>query len=332
MAIAGALACGSGADATVPVSPDPKSAPVLPNPRPHADADAAPGPAEPSPSEVEPTPDLDPVPSVTTDIDPAVFHWSHGTDELALIEVIVRLDESPEAEVWRALSRAREGKTTAARDIGMRPRFARGDRWLVFGADEPVFRGKAKGFWPEQYGEDMVSLRIALGHGPEGLAVRARDWKGRPEVQARRGRSLESDDPQIGEVVEVLQRSIGMVAGQDVVELLERRPLTVNDVDAIAGRFCGGTYLVVLRAKSSPSSRESVVGVVVLGLDGRVTTVLPVERTTQSGHYVGDIIDLDGDGYEEAVVERSEESGAYQTLLYWREGQPQLEELVLEDA
>ncbi len=244
----------------------------------------------------------------------------------------MRLDDSPASETWRALSRDHEDRMKPARDIGMPDRFARGDRWIVFGPNESVFHGKAKGFWPESYGRDMASLRVVLGRGPEGLAVRTRDWKGRPENQARWGRALESDDPALVEVVDVLNRSIEQVAKPAVVELLHDRPLTVKDVYATPGRFCGGAYLVLLAARIGTSSRDSVAGVVVLGLDGRLTPVIEVEQTSGNGHYVWGTLDLDDDGYDEAVVERAEESGDYANLLYWREGQPMLEPLVLEDA
>ncbi len=326
-AFAGALACGSGTDSPVPVSPEPA---VIAE----RSTTAAPPDREttPPPSTVAPPPNLDPVPPITTDIDPSVFHWSHDSDEHAFIEVMVQLGDGPEAETWRSIARAHEGQTKPARDIGMPERFARGDSWIVFGADGSVFGGKAKGFWPAMYGEDMVLLRVVLGVGPEGVAVRARDWTGRPRNPARWGRGLEADDPKLGEVIEVLGRSIAMVAGPQVVALLERRPLTAKDVYVTPGRFCGGSYLVRLDARVDPNGRDSVAGIVILGLDGRLTPVIPVERTTTNRHYVWGTLDLDDDGYDEAVVERGEESGSFANLLYWREGQPQLEPLVLEPA
>jgi hypothetical protein len=307
--------------------------------RPRAEVPSA-SPAEvaeetpPAPSEVEspaiePAPVFDPPPPITTDVDPSIFQWAHPTDEDASLELLLHLDDGEESERLRGLARAQEGKTRPLTDIGWPKRFAKGDAWLIFTPDEPAFRAKVRGFWPTLYTDDLVEVRVLLGRAPEGLAVRPRDWKGRPLPAARWDRLLAADHPSMAEISKVLRQTPETVL---VAELLEQRALKSHELRAWTGRFPGGTHLVCIGARNDAAPDKSVAGVVLLDLEGRVTPIIPVAITPHVGHDVGAVLDLDGDGYEEAIVGRAGDSGTYEHLLYWREGRPVLEPLVDEDV
>lgn len=282
--------------------------------------------SEPEPHPVEPPPRVfDPPPPITTDIDPSIFQWAHPTDEDASLLLVLHLDDGADFERLRELARAQEGRTRALTDIGWPKRFAKGDAWLIFSSDEPGFRAKVRGFWPTLYGNGDVEVRVLLGRAPAGLAVRPRDWKGRSLPAVRWGRPLEDDDPAMAKISNVLLEAPETAL---LADLLEQRALATDDLAVWTGRFVGGTQLVCIGARNDAAPDKSVAGIVLLDLDGRVTPIVPVELTPDMGHHVGDILDLDGDGYEEAIIERAGDSGAYEHLLYWREGRPVLEPLV----
>lgn len=298
-----------------------------------ASAEAREQPSPPPPAiearPVEPAPAFDPPPPITTNVDPTIFQWAHPTDEDASLELVIHLDESVESERMRGLARAQEGRTRPLTDIGWPERFAKGDAWLIFTPDEPSVRAKVRGFWPTLYDDDTVELRVMLGRAPEGLAVRPRDWKDRPLPAVRWDQPLAVDHPSLAEIWKVLREApqTALVAG-----LLDQRALTADELHAWAGRFVGGTHLVCIGARNDAAPEKSVAGVVLLALDGRVTPIVSVELTPHVGHHVAMILDLDGDGYEEAIVELAGALGVYEHLLVWREGRPVLEPLVDEDA
>lgn len=325
--VAGSLACGG----------------LAPQPEPQAPAEAPPASVEPTKSaaaegsdqpspEAPPAADLPPLPAVSTSIDANLVHWSHGSDERAFVDVEMSLGHTELAERWRQLGRDHEGKTKAVRRSADPQRFARGDAWWIFSPGEPPQRRKVQGFWPTLSDEDALTLRVDLGLGNEGLAVRVRDWQERAAPTVRWEDPLAPEDPRVGEVLQVLHRSLGTVVPADVADALEQRPLTAADLRVTEGVFVGGRFLVVLGDPARPSHEARVTGVMVVGLEGRVVPVVPAALGTDTSQRVVFVVDLDGDGWDEAVIDLPEDRGIYPSLLIWDEGAPKLESLVIEQV
>lgn len=307
--------------------PSPPAVPSAPHVEPTPPT--PPTPVETAPPPAAPMPVLEPPPPITTDVDPTIFQWAHPTDEDASLLLVIQLDGGEESERLRNLARAQEGRARPLTGIGWPQRFARGDAWLVFAASGSTFKAKVRGFWPTLQDDDRIEVSVMLGRAPEGLAVRPRDWKGRPHPTMDWQRDLADDDPAMAEIWSVLRR---VTDDALLAELVERSALPTGDVRVFEGRFVGGTHLVCLRARGEAPDSPHMASVVLLDFEGRVTVIVPVAPAPYADHDVSGILDLDGDGYEEAIISRAGSSNNEEHLLYWREGRPVLEPLVAEDV
>lgn len=312
-----ALACARGGESVEPdedvvaVASAEQSVPEVATP-------AEPVSPEPAPPE--------PVPAVTTAIDPSVFHWAHDSDEWEFIDVTLRR-EPGEDRIWYRLAQEHADDSRPLADVGLPRRFAKGDVWWVF-APDGLFEAKVRELWLAVLDEDSADLRLTLGPGSEGLAVLRRVWKDREVPKARYADPLPEDDPKLVPVLGTLRRSLGAQGGLEVARFLEPRRIGSQDARIYEGRFPCGEYLVALG--NHHTAGQSVGGLVIVSLDGRITAVVPPSlvphgATTRPEH----LIDVDGDGYDEAVVWVQDEG---MMLLHWVEGRARLQPLEYEDA
>jgi hypothetical protein len=179
-------------------------------------------------------------------------------------------------------------------------------------------RGKAAAYGAYG-GASEGHLIVVLDIVATGLTARASEWAG--------------PIPKLHEVVKVdmtkgpgkamfakIKAPLLAAAEPEAKKALGKKPLAAKHATAIAGRFPNGfTHLVAfVRPIASPEdfATEHVAGMVLADATGRIEVVSAPTLTIDSDEFLF-LVDLEGDGIDEVVLDDSYYEGSYRMLLTW---------------
>ncbi|MCB9714707.1 MAG: hypothetical protein H6712_12650 [Myxococcales bacterium] len=244
------------------------------------------------------------------------LYWASPVDGKTGIDII---DVAIEGEIDPVMSLAEandspDGFERALPASAKLPKgFAVGNEWIV-ATTAGEKRGKAVAFGASG-GASESHFTVVLDAEATGLVARAKDWNGKvPTLREVKGVELARGE----KLREAIWPSIVAAAEGDAKSRLRRPLVWKGALVAVEGKFPEGfTHLVsIMPDPDGDIGEDQPTGLVLADATGRVKVVFPPRMSIDSyeAHY---LVDLEGDGQDEVVLDSSYYEGSYTLLMAW---------------